>query len=35
VGGDCDEQFEYAFALDVLPDGFERLRAQGWTSRSR
>ncbi len=35
VGGDCDEQFEYEFALDVLLDGCERLRAQGWTSRSR
>jgi AcrR family transcriptional regulator len=34
-GGGCDEQFEYEFALDVLLDGFERLRAQGWTSRSR
>ena len=35
VGGGCDEQFEFEFALDVLLDGFERLRAQGWTSRSR
>ena len=33
VGGGCDEQFEFEFALDVLLDGFERLRAQGWTSR--
>ncbi|SDF50718.1 transcriptional regulator, TetR family [Blastococcus fimeti] len=33
VGGGCDEQFEFEFALDVLLDGFERLREQGWTSR--
>jgi AcrR family transcriptional regulator len=33
VGGGCDEQFEYEFALDVLLDGFERLRERGWTSR--
>ncbi|WP_255362540.1 TetR/AcrR family transcriptional regulator [Blastococcus aurantiacus] len=33
VGGGCDEQFEFEFALDVLLDGFERLRVQGWTSR--
>ncbi len=35
VGGGCDDQFEFEFALDVLLDGFERLREQGWTSRSR
>jgi AcrR family transcriptional regulator len=35
VGGGCDEQFEFEFALDVLLDGFERLRAQGWRSRRR
>ena len=28
----CDEQFEFEFALDILLDGFERLRQQGWTS---
>jgi AcrR family transcriptional regulator len=33
VGAGCDEQFEFEFALDVLLDGFERLRDQGWTSR--
>jgi AcrR family transcriptional regulator len=33
VGGGCDDDFEFEFALDVLLDGFERLRAQGWTSR--
>ena len=33
VGGGCDEQFEFEFALDLLLDGFERLREQGWTSR--
>lgn len=32
VGGGCDEQFEFEFALDLLLDGFERLRDQGWTS---
>jgi len=33
VGPGCDEQFEFEFALDLLLDGFERLRDQGWTSR--
>ncbi|SOC53238.1 transcriptional regulator, TetR family [Blastococcus aggregatus] len=33
VGGGCDEQFEFEFALDLMLDGFERLREQGWTSR--
>ncbi len=28
----CDEQFEFEFALDVLLDGFERLRERGWSS---
>jgi AcrR family transcriptional regulator len=28
----CDEDFEFVFALDVLLDGAERLRAGGWTS---
>ncbi len=32
VGGGCDEQFEFEFALDLLLDGFERLHRQGWTS---
>ncbi|MEU3468761.1 TetR/AcrR family transcriptional regulator C-terminal domain-containing protein [Streptomyces sp. NPDC006687] len=32
VGGGCDDQFEFEFALDLLLDGFERLRARGWTS---
>jgi AcrR family transcriptional regulator len=27
----CDEQFEFEFALDLLLDGFERLREQRWT----
>jgi hypothetical protein len=30
VGPDCDQQFE--FALDLLLDGFERLRRQRWMS---
>lgn len=28
VGGGCDDQFEFEFALDLLLDGFERLRAR-------
>ena len=32
VGGGCDDQFEFEFALDVLLDGFERLHERGWTS---
>ncbi|MGW6704547.1 TetR/AcrR family transcriptional regulator C-terminal domain-containing protein [Streptomyces sp. NPDC054956] len=32
VGGGCDDQFEFEFALDLLLDGFENLRRQGWTS---
>ena len=28
----CDDQFEFEFALDVLLDGFERLRRGGWSS---
>ncbi|MFE6845440.1 TetR/AcrR family transcriptional regulator C-terminal domain-containing protein [Streptomyces sp. NPDC057686] len=35
VGGGCDDQFEFEFALDLLLDGFERLRQQGWTSTAR
>ncbi|MGN9790811.1 TetR/AcrR family transcriptional regulator [Streptomyces sp. OZ13] len=32
VGQGCDDQFEFEFALDLLLDGFERLREQGWSS---
>jgi AcrR family transcriptional regulator len=32
VGGGCDDQFEFEFALDLLLDGFESLRRKGWTS---
>lgn len=32
VGGGCDDQFEFEFALDLLLDGFESLRRRGWTS---
>ena len=35
VGGGCDDQFEFEFALDILLDGFERLHRQGWTSTGR
>jgi AcrR family transcriptional regulator len=31
VWPDCDQQFEFEFALDLLLDGFERLRQQRWT----
>lgn len=29
VGSGCDDQFEFEFALDLLLDGFERLRQAG------
>jgi len=32
VGGGCDDQFEFEFALDILLDGLDRLHRQGWTS---
>jgi len=32
VGHGCDDQYEFEFALDLLRDGFERLRKHGWTS---
>jgi AcrR family transcriptional regulator len=32
AGQGCDEQFEFEFALDLLLDGFDRLRRAGWTS---
>ncbi|MER8188471.1 TetR/AcrR family transcriptional regulator C-terminal domain-containing protein [Kitasatospora sp. NPDC094015] len=32
VGRGCDDQLEFEFALDLLLDGFERLRHEGWTS---
>ncbi len=35
VGQGCDEQFEFEFALDLLLDGFDRLRDQGWSSAPR
>lgn len=35
VGSGCDDQFEFEFALDLLLDGIERLRRQGWTSTRR
>jgi hypothetical protein len=28
VGGGCDDQFEFEFALDLTLDGLERLRAR-------
>ena len=34
VGGGCDEQFEFEFALDLLLDGAERLHRAGWASRA-
>ena len=35
LGGGCDDQFEFEFALDILLDGFERLHRQGWTPAGR
>ncbi|UQX02721.1 TetR/AcrR family transcriptional regulator C-terminal domain-containing protein [Streptomyces sp. RerS4] len=35
VGGGCDDQFEFEFALDLLLEGFERLRCRGWSSAAR
>ena len=32
VGRGCDDEFEFDFALDLLLDGIERRRADGWTS---
>ncbi|RKT17570.1 TetR family transcriptional regulator [Streptomyces sp. 1114.5] len=32
VGGGCDDQFEFEFALDVLLDGIGLLHQAGWTS---
>jgi AcrR family transcriptional regulator len=34
VGGGCDEEFEFEFALDLLLDGAERLHRRGWSSRN-
>lgn len=28
----CDDQFEFEFGLDLLLDGFDRLRRSGWSS---
>ena len=35
VGRGCDDQFEFEFSLDLLLDGIERLREQGWISAPR
>ena len=35
VGQGCDDQFEFEFALDLLLDGFERLRQQNATSTNQ
>ncbi|MFI5985281.1 TetR/AcrR family transcriptional regulator C-terminal domain-containing protein [Streptomyces sp. NPDC051555] len=35
VSGGCDDQFEFEFALDLLLNGFETLRREGWTSTRR
>lgn len=32
TGRACDPQMEFEFTLDLLPDGFERLHQQHWTS---
>lgn len=33
VARGCDDQAEFEFALDLMLDGFERLRAAGWSPR--
>jgi AcrR family transcriptional regulator len=35
VGQGCDDQFEFEFALDLLLDGFERLRQQESVAREK
>jgi AcrR family transcriptional regulator len=35
VGQGCDDQFEFEFALDLLLDGFERLRQQQSMAREK
>jgi AcrR family transcriptional regulator len=32
VAQGCDDQFEFEFALDLVLDGFDRLRRTGWSS---
>jgi AcrR family transcriptional regulator len=32
VGSGCDDEFEFAFALDLLLDGIAALHRRGWTS---
>jgi AcrR family transcriptional regulator len=32
AGAGCDDQSEFEFGLDLLLDGFDRLRRQGWSS---
>lgn len=32
VGRGCDDDFEFTVTLDLMLDGFERMRAHGWTS---
>ncbi len=32
VGSGCDDQFEFEFGLDLLLDGFDRLRLDAWSS---
>ena len=31
-GRTCDEDFEFAFALDLLLEAFDRLHRAGWSS---
>lgn len=35
VGPGCDDDFEFAFALDLVLDGFELLRQRDWRSEDR
>ncbi len=32
AGSNCDDDAEFAFALDLMLDGFERLHLSGWSS---
>lgn len=33
ISQNCDDQFEFEFALDLLIDGFERMHKSGWKSQ--
>lgn len=35
AGAGCDEEFEFAFTLDLLLEAFQRPHRAGWSSRDR